>query len=125
MNELFQKLKLLKEEDIIWIIYYFIITFAIISNMFERNFLITNNQKSINNAKKINSTILIVAFFIYLYFVIVTIQNFDLIKRNGSQKELRVAMERLVANLLFLVAGAIALYADFDNNTVGTDIAIF
>ena len=125
MNEFFRKLNLLKQEDFIWLIYFFIITFAIISNKFERDYVINNNQNSLNNAKKINSTILIIAFFIYLYFVIVTINNFDILRRNSSRKEVRVAFERLIANILFLVAGAIALYADYDNNTTGTDIAIF
>ena len=125
MNDFFRKLKLLKEEDFIWLIYFFIITFAIISNKYERNYVITNNKISLQKSKQINSTILIVAFFIYLYFVIVTIENFDILKRNSTKKEVRVAFERLIANILFLVAGAIALYADYDSNTIGTDIAIF
>ena len=125
MNDLQRKLKLLKEEDFIWLIYFFIIIFALISNNFERDSLINQNKTSSNNSKKINSTILIVAFLIYLYFVVVTIENFDLLKRNGSKKEVRVAFERLIANILFLVAGAIAIYADYDSNTLGTDIAIF
>lgn len=125
MNDFFRKLNLLKEEDFIWLIYFFIITFAIISNKYERNYIITKNERYLNKSKKINSTILIVAFLIYFYFVIVTIKNFDILKRNASKKEVKVAFERLIANILFLVAGAIALYADFDNNTTGTDIAIF
>ena len=125
MDDFFRKLNLLKQEDFIWLIYFFIITFAIISNKFERNYVITNNQNNLNKSKKINTTILVVAFFIYLYFVIVTIDNFDLLKRNSNQKNVRVAFERLIANILFLVAGAIALYADYDSNTIGTDIAIF
>lgn len=125
MNDLQRKLKLLKEEDFIWLIYFFIIIFALISNNFERDSLINQNKTSSNNSKKINSTILIVAFLIYLYFVVATIENFDLLKRNGSKKEIRVAFERLIANILFLVAGAIAIYADYDSNTLGTDIAIF
>lgn len=125
MSELFRKLKLLKEEDFIWLIYYFIITFALVANELERRFLIDNKEPEINIAKKINSTILIIAFFIYLYFVLVTIQNFDILKKNGTRKEVRVAFERLIANIIFLVAGAIAIYADYDSNTIGTDIAIF
>ena len=125
MNDLERKLKLLKEEDIVWLIYFFIIIFAIISNKNERLSLLFNSKKNSDNAKIINSTILIVAFCIYLYFVIVTINNFDLLKRNGSNKDIRVAFERLIANILFLVAGAVAIYADFDSNTTGTDIAIF
>lgn len=125
MNDLFRKLKLLKEEDFIWLIYYFIITFALVANELERRYLINNKEPEINVAKKINSTILIIAFIIYLYFVVVTIQNFDILKKNGSRKEVRVAFERLIANIIFLVAGAIAIYADYDSNTIGTDIAIF
>ena len=125
MNDFFRKLNLLKQEDIIWLIYFFIVTFAIISNKYERNYVIYNNPNDLNKTKKINTSILIIAFFIYLYFVIVTIENFDILKRNSSKKEVRVAFERLIANILFLVAGAFALYADYDNNTTGTDIAIF
>lgn len=125
MSELFKKLKLLKEEDFIWLVYYFIITFALVANELERRYLLDNKEPEINVAKKINSTILIIAFIIYLYFVIVTIQNFDILKRNGTRKEVRVAFERLIANIIFLVAGAIAIYADYDSNTIGTDIAIF
>lgn len=125
MSELFRKLRLLKEEDFIWLIYYFIITFALVANELERKYLLDNKEPEINVAKKINSTILIIAFIIYLYFVVVTIQNFDILKKNGTRKEVRVAFERLIANIIFLVAGAIAIYADYDSNTIGTDIAIF
>lgn len=125
MNDFFRKLKLLKEEDFIWLIYFFIIIFALISNKYERNYVLFNNTNDINKSKKINTTILVIAFCIYLYFVIVTINNFDLLKRNSNNKEVRVAFERLIANILFLVAGAFALYADYDSNTIGTDIAIF
>lgn len=125
MSELFRKLRLLKEEDFIWLIYYFIITFALVANELERRYLLDNKEPEINVAKKINSTILIIAFIIYLYFVVVTIQNFDILKKHGTRKEVRVAFERLIANIIFLVAGAIAIYADYDSNTIGTDIAIF
>jgi len=126
MDDLLRKLRLIKEEDFIWIIYFFIITFAIISNYLERDSLINKNQQSSQKSQKINTTILIVAFIIYLYFAIATIDNFDLLVGNGTKKEIRVANERLIANLLFVAAGAVALYAAFDNNnTFGTDIAIF
>lgn len=125
MNNIERKLKLLKEEDFIWLIYFFIIIFAIISNKNERLSLLFNNSNNSKTAKIINSIILIIAFSIYLYFVIVTIENFDLLKKSGSDKDVRVAFERLIANILFLVAGAIAIYADWDSNTTGTDIAVF
>lgn len=125
MDDLLRKLQLIKEEDFIWLIYFFIVTFAIISNFLERDSLINNNQNSSQKSRKINTTILIVAFIIYLYFAIATIENFDLLIGSGTKKEVRVAHERLLANLLFVAAGAVALIATFDSdNTLGTDIAI-
>ena len=125
MSEFTRKLKLLNEEDFIWLIYFFIITFALISNHNERNYLFTNNEKSINNARKINTIILIVAFFIYLYFTLVSFNNLEILKRNSNKKEVKVAFERLIANILFLIGGAFAIYADYDSNTTNADIAIF
>jgi len=71
MDKLSRQLKLLKEEDFIWLIYYFIVTFALVANYFERNSILNNNKESLKNAQKITTTILVVAFFIYLYFTLV------------------------------------------------------
>ncbi|MBQ7030894.1 MAG: hypothetical protein IJN13_00795 [Bacilli bacterium] len=124
MDKLSRQLKLLKEEDFIWLIYYFIVTFALVANYFERNSILNNNKVSLKNAQKITTTILVVAFFIYLYFTLVSIDNLEFLKRNGNKKEVKVAFERLIANILFLVAGAIAIYADYDSNTSSIDIGI-
>jgi hypothetical protein len=75
MDKLSRQLKLLKEEDFIWLIYYFIVTFALVANCFERNSILKNNKDSLKNAQKITTTILVVAFFIYLYFTLVSIDN--------------------------------------------------
>lgn len=124
MDVFLRKLNLLKKEDFIWLVYYFVITASLISNSFERNYVITNNQNSLNKVKKINTTILIIAFLIYLYFVTLTIENFDILKANGTNKDIRIANERLIANILFLVAGAYAIYVDFDSNNPNTGIGI-
>jgi len=125
MDTFFRKLELIKKEDFIWLVYYFIITAALVSNSFEKNYLITNNKKSLNTVKKINTTILIIAFLIYLFFVVLTFENFDILKNNGTRKDIRLANERLILNILFLVAGAYAIYVDYDSNTPSTDIGIF
>lgn len=124
MDKFNRQLKQLKEEDFIWLIYFFIVIFALVANRFEENFLLTQNKSSQKNAQKITTTILIVAFFIYLYFTLVAFDNFEYLKQNGNSKDVKVAFERLIANILFLVAGAIAIYADFDSNTSSIDIGI-
>ncbi len=118
MNELLRKLKLLRNEDIIWLIYYFIVTFALISNRLEKNYLLNNeNVQSRNTSRKINTTLLIIAFFIYLYFTVVAFQDIELLKQNSTKKEVRISYERLITNLIFLAGGIMAIIADFDDNT--------
>jgi len=124
MDRFNRQLKQLKEEDYIWLIYFFIVIFALVANNFERNFLITKNKFSQNSAQKITTTILVVAFFIYLYFTLIAFDNLEFLKRNGTNKEVRVAFERLIANILFLVAGAVAIYADYDSNSSDVSIGI-
>lgn len=125
MDKFNRQLKQLREEDFIWLIYFFIVIFALIANRFEQNYLYTQNKTNQEYASKITTTILIVAFFIYLYFTLVSFDNLEYLKRNGNNKDVKVAFERLLANILFLVGGAVAIYADYDSNSSNIDVAIF
>ena len=42
--DVFARLKRLKNEDFIWIIYFFIAAFAIFSNKLEREYVLNNNN---------------------------------------------------------------------------------
>jgi len=127
MDDLKRKLQLIRNEDFIWIIYYFITTFALVSNKLEKDSLIYKDKRKKQSVNNINMTILIVAFLIYLYFVVVSYENFQFIKDNHNKKEVRLAMERLLLNILFLVVGAYAIYVSYDevSSNSDVDIAIF
>lgn len=125
MKDLNNELNLLQNEDFIWLIYFFIVIFALIANKLERSYIYNNNIKDQQLAQKITTTILIVAFFIYLYFVLVNYKNLEFIKKNSNNKDVRVAFERLITAIIFLVGGAFAIYADFDANSSNVDLAIF
>ena len=117
-NILLKKLALIRQEDFIWIIYFFIIIFALISNYFEKIYLIDKDPSAREKFSHINTTILIIAFFIYLYNVIISYDDL----KSGKQNIL--SFLRVVASLLFLVAGAIFIYIDFKSNTTERDIEI-
>ena len=125
MESTLRNLKLLKYEDIIWLIYFFIVIFALVANSLERYDLLNKSKFYEQTAKKINTTLLLIAFFIYLYFVIVSINNLEILKKEAYSKKTRVAFERLIATIIFLVGGAYTLYADFDANTTDVDLTIF
>lgn len=125
MDKFNRQLRQLKEEDFIWLIYFFIVIFALVANRFEENYLLTKNRDSQRKTQKITTTILIVAFFIYLYFTLTSFDNLEYLKNHANKKEIKVAFERFLANILFLLGGAFALYADYDSNTTNIDIAGF
>ena len=125
MNHDKRQLKQINEENYIWIIYYFIVTFALIANVFEKKYILSKDTNNKKITQIITTTILVVAFFIYLYFTIISKDNLDYFKQTGNQKEIKVATERLIANILFLIAGFVALYADYDSNSTNVDLAIF
>ena len=79
-NDFIRKLKLLREEDFIWLIYFFIVIFALIANAFEENYLFTKNTRARNTGRKINIILLTVAFIIYFYYVVVAIDDINLLK---------------------------------------------
>lgn len=124
MEDWTRKLKLLKEEDIVWYIYYFIVTFAIIANSFEEKYIDTKNLKDRQSGRKINIVILIVAFIIYLYYVSIAIEDIK-IARSKNPRRQRVALERLITTLVFLVGGALSIYTELDDNAGDVDLAIF
>lgn len=46
MNDVEKKLKRLKNEDIIWIIYFFIVVFALYSNKLDRDYLLKKDKEA-------------------------------------------------------------------------------
>lgn len=117
------KLRDIQIENFIWIVYLFISTAALISNYFESDFIKTNNGKDYKIFKKINITIFIVAFFIYLYFLYRNFKNVSELKKNASNdKKVLFAQINVIAAILFLVGGILYLYTE--SNDIDQEIGI-
>ena len=117
MEEVIKKLKQLKTEDFIWIIYFFIAAFAILSNNYERKYLLNKqNIEAYKKEKTINITVFIVVFFIYLYFVLLISQDLNSMEKNFNNPNYRNTFLKLIASLLFLVGGAIFISQEINSN---------
>ncbi len=121
MDDLNKKLRLLKNEDLIWIIYIFIAIAAIVSNYFERKYDLTNNRTAYKNFKTINICIFTVAFFIYLYFLITIYDKLKSVRE--SIEKFRLTQAQLFGAILFLVGGLIYLIVEISENE-DIDVAI-
>ncbi len=107
--DVFARLKRLKNEDFIWIIYFFIAAFAIFSNKLEREYVLNNSNVAYKKSKTINIILFLVAFFIYLYFVLLFTQDLNNMEKNFNNEKYRNTFLQLIAALLFLIGGIIYL----------------
>ncbi len=124
MKDWARDLKLLHEEDIIWYIYFFIVLFALIANSFEEKYIYTQNKSDRQQGRNINIVLLITAFIIYLYYVKIAMEDVNISKVKDGRRQ-RVALERLITTLVFLVGGALSIYTELDDNAGDVDLAIF
>ncbi len=118
------KLQRISEENFIWVVYFFIIIAALLSNAYEKYFLETGDYRKQKIFKTLNITIFCVAFFIYLYFVLISYENVHELRESSNKKEVTSAHVQLIASLLFLVAGGLALYAELNREDPDTDIGV-
>lgn len=117
------RLQRLRNEDFIWIIYLFISIFAIISDYFERKFVLNKDLKSQKVFKTINITIFITALFIYTYFVLINYEDINTLKKEVSKKEGLNRHLSLISSLLFLIGGALALYIELNSGNPDFELA--
>ena len=103
MKDISENLKELEIEDFIWVISLFSACFALLSNKLEKDYLYTHNLSKEKEYKTINITLLVIAFFIYLYFMML---NYKRIKRNTHQsfKQMRINNANFLAATLIVLA---------------------
>ena len=124
MNDVEKKLKRLKNEDIIWIIYFFIVVFALYSNKLDRDYLLTKDKDAYKREKSINITIFFIAFFIYLYFLLLLTEDLGNMEKNFDDPNYRSTFIQLIAAILFLIGGAIYLINEITRKDDELDVGL-
>lgn len=124
MNDVEKKLKRLKNEDIIWIIFFFIVVFALYSNKLDRDYLLKKDKEAYKREKSINITIFFVAFFIYLYFLLLLTEDIGSMKKNFNDENYRSTFIQLIAAILFLIGGAIYLINEIVRKDDALDVGL-
>lgn len=124
MNDVEKKLKRLKSEDIIWIIYFFIVVFALYSNKLDRDYLLKKDKDAYKREKSINITIFFIAFFIYLYFLLLLTEDLGNMEKNFDDPNYRSTFIQLIAAILFLIGGAIYLINEITRKDDALDVGL-
>lgn len=117
------RLKQIRDENIVWIIYFILIGICIYNNKIEKEYFLTGNEESKKLYRYINIFIFIVAILVYLYFfnsdynAVKNLNSYDSIKKQNLTKL------SFLGTTLILLSGFIFLYIVVEDQNIETEIA--
>ena len=123
INELNDKLKEFKAEEIVWIIYIGIIMLSFYSNELERKYFINNDLESKKKYTDLMIIIFTVLLIIYMYFANSSLDDDRNLKENDSTDKKRSTYLSFVGSFLVLISGIIFLYIAFQNENLDVELA--
>lgn len=122
-NELNDKLKQLKIEDFVWLVYLGIIFLSWYSNQLERDYFINHNLKSKEQYRRIMIFIFFVLCIAYFYFLSDSKKSFDQLKPWDSTETKRLHFLSYLASILIFISGIILLYIAIEDESLNVEIA--
>ena len=123
MSDIENRLREIKIEDYIWVIYLGIIIFSWYSNSLERKYFLNNDINAKNKYREVMIgifTILVIVYFYFLYDSYKSIINLD--KYVDEEKKKYVILS-FIASLLIFISGLIFLYIAIKDNNLDVELA--
>lgn len=122
-DELVKKLKQLKIEDFIWLLYIGIIFLSWYSNSLERKYYVFNDLKSKEDYRNIMKVIFLILVLVYLYFLRDSYNDFKNLKPNDTEEKKNLVTLSFIASLLIAISGFIFLYIAFEDEDLNVELA--
>ena len=117
------KLKQLKIEDFIWIIYIGIIFISWYANNLERKYFIYNDIESKEKYRKIMIFIFSILIVVYLYFLKDSYNDIINLKPYDSDKTKKLIFLSFIGSLLIAISGFIFLYIAINDEELNVELA--
>lgn len=122
-SDIEEKLKQLKVEDFIWLIYIFIIFLSWYSNDLERDYFINKNEESKDKYRKTIIFIFLVLTIVYTYFLKNSIDDIRGIKPTDTDEKKSLIYLSFLGSLLIFISGLIFLYIAFKDKNIDVELA--
>lgn len=122
-SEVKEKLRQIKIENYIWIIYIIIIGISYYSNYLEKDYFVNNN---IESKKKYRETLIIIfsiLLIIYLYFTVDAYKSVQFLKENDSKEKKDLVTLSFIGSFLILISGIIFLYVAYKDYNLDVELA--
>lgn len=121
MND--ERLKKLEIEEVIWLVLIIIILLSFIANVFERDYLIYQNEESKKRYRELMIIIFLGALITYSYYFIDSIKDLQKIKISDSKGKKEAIYLSFISSLFIVLAGIILLYIAYTDYDIDTELA--
>ncbi len=122
-EETIEKLKQLKIEDFIWLIYIGIIFLSWYSNTLERKYFIEKNLQSKEKYRDITTLIFTILVIVYIYFLKDSYKGIKNLKPWDTSQKKNLTYLSFIASLLIAISGIIFLYISLTDENIDVEIA--
>ena len=122
-EEITNKLKQLKIENFIWIIYIGIIILSWYSNSLEKKYFVFNDMKSKEKYRKILILIFCILIIVYLYFLKSAYDDLRNLNSCDSAEKQNLVFLSFIGALLIAISGFIFLYIAYRDQNIDVEIA--
>lgn len=122
-SEINKRLRQLKTEDFIWIIYIGIIFMSWIANSLERNYFLTNNLESKDKYRRLMILIFVIAILIYIYFLKESVDDLRNLKSTDTKEKKQLTFLSFLGSVLIAVSGFIFLYIAIKDEDIDVELA--
>lgn len=120
MDDINQRLKELKIEEFVWIIYIFIIFLSFYANKIERNYFLTNDTYSKRKYQNLTIIIFSIVILVYIYFFKSSYQEY---KNNKNKETANLSLLSLLGSTLILISGCLFLYIAIKDENIDIELA--
>ena len=123
ISEVEDKLRQIKIENYIWIIYIIIIVISYYSNYLEKDYFVNNSIESKEKYRESLIIIFSILLIIYLYFTVDAYKSVQSLKENDSKEKKDLVTLSFIGSLLILISGIIFLYVAYKDYNLDVELA--
>ena len=121
-SEIEDRLKEIKIENFIWLIYLGIIGLSYYSNYLEKDYFINNNIKSKEKYREILIVIFSILLVVYIYFFYDSYSSLKDLEKYSKEKQKKIVLSFLGSTFI-LLSGIIFLYLSYIDNDLDVELA--
>lgn len=123
LEEISDRLRELKIEDFVWVIYIGIIILSWYANSEERNYFLNNNLNSRERYRAVMIFIFIILVIVYSYFLTDSYESLKKLKPNDPEQKKQLTYISFIGSLLVFISGILFLYIVIKDETIDVEIA--